>query len=209
MAKGRDFIAEAKRIVADVDRAASEALGVGRLDEAKRALADGIRDLRDLKREVTEAERETRLAFQDARLKARQTGQTVGMFMGSKARGAMGRGRAAAGRDISAKEQEASRHYAGLKSAIDAAIAGLDRERARVMDEIARTKASASQSAPRRAAAAAPAEPTPPPQPAPVAPTPPPHWAADPYGRHQHRWWDGSRWSDAVADNGVQATDPL
>jgi hypothetical protein len=39
--------------------------------------------------------------------------------------------------------------------------------------------------------------------------TSPEHWGPDPSGRHQHRYWDGSRWSDQVADSGVMATDPL
>ncbi|MGW8483134.1 HIRAN domain-containing protein [Microbacterium sp. NPDC055903] len=34
-------------------------------------------------------------------------------------------------------------------------------------------------------------------------------WHADPAGRHQYRCWDGHRWTDWVADDGVQAVDPL
>jgi len=34
-------------------------------------------------------------------------------------------------------------------------------------------------------------------------------WAPDPTGRHQYRWWDGERWSDQVADDGVQTVDPV
>ncbi|XRD69235.1 DUF2510 domain-containing protein [Microbacterium esteraromaticum] len=34
-------------------------------------------------------------------------------------------------------------------------------------------------------------------------------WHADPAGRHQYRYWDGVRWTDWVADDGVQAIDPL
>lgn len=40
-------------------------------------------------------------------------------------------------------------------------------------------------------------------------PAVPAQWAADPAGRHQHRWWDGERWTEHVADNGVSSTDPL
>ena len=36
-----------------------------------------------------------------------------------------------------------------------------------------------------------------------------PDWFADPLGRHQHRYWDGAAWTDVVADNGWQSTDPL
>lgn len=34
-------------------------------------------------------------------------------------------------------------------------------------------------------------------------------WHTDPSGRHQFRWWDGTRWSDQVADNGVASLDAL
>jgi hypothetical protein len=45
--------------------------------------------------------------------------------------------------------------------------------------------------------------------PTPPTPTVPAQWAADPTGRHQHRWWDGRQWTEHVADGGVQAVDPL
>jgi hypothetical protein len=38
---------------------------------------------------------------------------------------------------------------------------------------------------------------------------PPAAWQPDPTGRHQLRYWDGSRWTDHVADNGQQALDPI
>jgi hypothetical protein len=48
-------------------------------------------------------------------------------------------------------------------------------------------------------------------QPVPVAapqpPAPAAQWFADPSGRHQHRWWDGSTWTEHVADNGVVSAD--
>jgi uncharacterized membrane protein YhaH (DUF805 family) len=34
-------------------------------------------------------------------------------------------------------------------------------------------------------------------------------WARDPTGRNELRWWDGARWTDKVADDGVAAFDPL
>lgn len=56
-----------------------------------------------------------------------------------------------------------------------------------------------------------------PPVPAPVAPVVAaahavsvvPQWAPDPYGRHQIRYWDGTRWTESVQDNGVAMTDPV
>lgn len=37
----------------------------------------------------------------------------------------------------------------------------------------------------------------------------PPGWNPDPMGRHEHRWWDGQRWTSAVADRGVTSDDPI
>lgn len=49
----------------------------------------------------------------------------------------------------------------------------------------------------------------PPATPAPTAPASPPAWAADPYGRHELRFWDGTAWTAHVSDRGVQSTDPV
>jgi hypothetical protein len=35
----------------------------------------------------------------------------------------------------------------------------------------------------------------------------PPGWYADPYRRHQHRWWSGAEWTKEIADNGVAGTE--
>jgi hypothetical protein len=34
-------------------------------------------------------------------------------------------------------------------------------------------------------------------------------WHPDPTGRHEHRWWDGERWTEHVADAGQASVDPL
>jgi hypothetical protein len=36
---------------------------------------------------------------------------------------------------------------------------------------------------------------------------PPPAWYQDPFGRHQARYFDGTRWTERVADNGYQGLD--
>jgi Protein of unknown function (DUF2510) len=46
--------------------------------------------------------------------------------------------------------------------------------------------------------------PAPPATPAPGSPG----WAGDPFGRHQWRYWDGTRWTEQVADGSTQSTDP-
>ena len=39
--------------------------------------------------------------------------------------------------------------------------------------------------------------------------TPPAGWYADPLGRHEHRYWDGTQWTEHVGSRGHQAVDPL
>jgi len=38
---------------------------------------------------------------------------------------------------------------------------------------------------------------------------PPAAWHPDPTGRHRHRYWDGARWTDWVADGGEQGRDRI
>lgn len=199
---------------------AQAALNEDNYAEAKRVIAAGVRDLREYKRSLTDAERDIRLAAQEARLKNRQSGQTLGMFVGSKTRGAMARGRSAASRNIAAKQADMLSPYANAKAHVDRTIAALDRIKEHITHEVARLKetGTAVKPAQRAAAASAPAAATtieqsePTPAPAPTAPPPPPtpaQWAPDPSGKHQHRWWDGSRWSEHVADDGTPSTDPM
>jgi hypothetical protein len=42
-----------------------------------------------------------------------------------------------------------------------------------------------------------------------ATPMVPAGWYADPAGRHEYRYWDGTYWTAGVADGGVTATDPL
>src|SRR5690349_11426352 len=37
----------------------------------------------------------------------------------------------------------------------------------------------------------------------------PARWLPDPTGRHEHRYWNGSSWSDDVADKGVTGKDAV
>lgn len=46
----------------------------------------------------------------------------------------------------------------------------------------------------------------------PATPVPQPtngQWATDPYGRYQVRYWNGKRWTDHVASNGITGLDPV
>ena len=40
-------------------------------------------------------------------------------------------------------------------------------------------------------------------------PRPTAQWAADPYGRHELRWFDGIRWTEHAADGGAVVVDPI
>jgi hypothetical protein len=42
-----------------------------------------------------------------------------------------------------------------------------------------------------------------------VPPLPPvgPQWAPDPVGRHEFRFWNGTRWTTQVSDDGVISSD--
>jgi hypothetical protein len=42
-----------------------------------------------------------------------------------------------------------------------------------------------------------------------AAPAVPAGWKADPTGRHQFRYWDGSHWTENVADGGEQSRDAV
>jgi hypothetical protein len=35
-----------------------------------------------------------------------------------------------------------------------------------------------------------------------------PGWLVDPTGRHEHRYWSGSEWTEHVTDGGIPGTDP-
>ena len=46
----------------------------------------------------------------------------------------------------------------------------------------------------------------------PITPVPVPtngQWADDPYARYQYRYWNGKRWTDHVATNGITGIDPI
>ena len=49
----------------------------------------------------------------------------------------------------------------------------------------------------------------PPPPPPALTVAVPPVWQSDPSGRHELRYWDGTRWTEHVSDAGVVAVDTL
>nr|WP_242061436.1 DUF2510 domain-containing protein [Microbacterium ureisolvens] len=86
----------------------------------------------------------------------------------------------------------------------------MDRAKADVTNEAARIREGKPSSGTSTTSVQAPATQ---PEAPPTAPPPPPpvpaQWAADPHGRHQHRWWDGARWTEHVSNDGVVTVDPV
>jgi hypothetical protein len=201
----RDYEREVRALLDRTNAEATAADERGDHAEAKRVINGAIRDLREMKRELTETERAIRENVRDARLQTRKSGQTIGLFMGSKARGSMARSRAREGRKLSERQADALRPIAAFKSELDRLISALDGEKARVTDAQARAKSAGSN---RSTASVKPAASPPPPPPGAVPPPPPPHWAPDPAGRHEHRYWDGTRWTDHVGNRGATSIDP-
>lgn len=194
----QQILNHASAIASHTQDAANAALAVDDEREAKRILAEGIRNLRDLKRQLADEQRAIREAATDARQKIAGKGQMVGLVAGSKARGAMARGRAAAQRSVAKDKEAALRPYANAKASIDNAIAQMDRAKAGLGGSAAAAPAPAAPVA--SVPAAPPASPPPPPTPA--------AWAPDPFRRHELRYWDGVQWTHHVSNRGVQAIDP-
>lgn len=89
----------------------------------------------------------------------------------------------------------------GRLAAANAELNHLRPEYARLHQWVAGSRASTASPAPSSSLA--------PPTERPDGPTAPPQWSPDPSGRHQLRYWDGTSWSQHVADDGLTGTDPV
>lgn len=174
---------------------------IGSSKRSRRPVGPGTR-ASDVKRRLTEEEKSIRLASQEQRAKVAGQGQLIGLFVNSKARGAIACGRSASRQAIASREASALQPYRNVKAAIDRQLGQLQSVKEDIDAALVDVKASAT--TPASKAAPVPASPPPPPPP----PTPP-TWAADPYGRHELRYWDGSRWTQHVSDNGEATVDPV
>ncbi|MEI6621729.1 MAG: DUF2510 domain-containing protein [Actinomycetes bacterium] len=198
-----EFASQAQAVVDLRTIEINECVAAGNVVAAKRTIADAVRELRDIKRAATDEERAIRSDFADARLKASEQGQTIGMFVNSKTRASMARMRAANKRTLARKQQAALDPYRNVKSLIDQTIAQLNAFKAEIIREggserrTSRTEVDEIAETPVRAI------------PTKTAPPPPmpPMWATDPYGRHEHRYWDGSSWTEHVSNAGAVSTD--
>lgn len=171
----------------------------GRITEALNELTNAQRDLRDLKREVTDAERQIRLEATQARQSATRQSQNAAMF-GKTAKKIASSSSASQKAAISRQQTALLAEYHPVKSAVDQAIANLDRGKALVRD----TKTGRRATSPAQPGAVVPQA-----APIPDPPAVPAQWAPDPSHAHQLRWWDGHTWTEHVSDAGVRASDPI
>jgi hypothetical protein len=193
--------------IRDAEAAAERGTASG-LREAKRLLTAVQRDLRELKRQAAEAERQLKLSAQGARAKTANSGQFIGMLGGGKTRSALARGRAVGRQSIAKQEAAALTPYRSVRAGIDRQIGVLETAKDRITAQLEGLTASPSPTrtspaitvANRQREASGPSLP-PPPTPA--------QWAPDPHGRHELRYWNGTQWTEHVSDGGHQGTDRL
>jgi hypothetical protein len=199
--------------VEHVQRVIASGESVASLKEVKRVLTAAQRDLRDVKRRLTEEERDLKLQAQQVRAKIAGQGQLLGLFVGSKGRGALSHGRASQRQSLAKKEASAITPYRKVKAAIDQQINQLQHQKEIVDTELAKLGPATRLTASRSVTGASKPVPetqalSPPPPPPPPPPPTPAVWAPDPYNRHELRYWDGLRWTEHVSDKGDPGTDP-
>jgi hypothetical protein len=216
MAAG-DLAAAASRIAAELNRQLRDAAGQDRqlagpeeAREAKIALDATIVELQVLKSRAITEEQAVRSGFADRSANAQNNNHTVmKLLTGKKSIG--GKLRAEERRSITRQKTEVLAGYRKAKLVIDDAQRQAKALRTRILAENRSVSSTTrhpaidlEQSLPAPAAATR--------RPEPLAPSPnavvvSAGWIADPMGRHQHRYWDGTVWTHYVADNGVQSTD--
>jgi Protein of unknown function (DUF2510) len=184
----------------------------GRVVEATAILATAQRELQETKAEVVAA----------------QQHQTLQLSPTGEPRAGVPRLRAADKRAFVRRQRANSEQYRVMNAVLDDAIRQLIRTRVEIFAKHVRERDAPKPSvqsainlpAPILQTATPPTPPTPPnlPSPTNAAPTASapqaeptasaPQWAADPFGRFQLRYWDGSRWTEHVRTWWRQEVDP-
>jgi hypothetical protein len=103
---------------------------------AKREINVGQKELRALKKELLDSQRQTRQKFQERNAAISGAGQTVGAFVGSKARGHMARARQGARRSLTEEKIAVMSEYDNAKAQIDRMIMAWDRAKAMIDKEM-------------------------------------------------------------------------
>jgi Protein of unknown function (DUF2510) len=145
-------------------------------------------DLKDLRARVLLAERSTQNAAQVEMAKAGSKDHMLLKVLAGK--GAASSARATNKRAIASQKSEIVNVQRAFKTAIDDIVRQVTTSRAELKLEIAAARKSSKS----RIASPAPS-------------TAPPGWHIDPSERFEHRFWDGSRWTEHVSTNGIASTD--
>ena len=132
----------------------------------------------------------------------------MGLFVNSKTRSAMSKGRAMEKRSLQDHQNKALRPYAELKARIDRVLLNIDQAKATITAAADETKKRAAGPATNRTPTTQTVAPLPL-TPAETLPPLPPQWMPDPTGRHHYRYWDGQRWTAHASTNGQTVNDPI
>ncbi len=118
--------AEADAIAERCNDRTNRMLEEGKPEEAVDAMTIAQKELRNLKRDIADAEREARAMLQAERTRISSQGRWVGIFLPSKMRRVMSASRGHQRRKVAETQQEVILPYQRLRSAVDDLIAEMD-----------------------------------------------------------------------------------
>ena len=118
--------AQADEIADRCNERTNRMLQADKAKEAAESLTLGQKELRNLKRDISDEERELRGSFQAERLEVSGKGRFVGLFMPYKIRRMLSVSRGHARRKLSESRQDTLLPYQRLRAAIDDLIAEMD-----------------------------------------------------------------------------------
>jgi hypothetical protein len=205
-----EFLERAHRIAREGDVAATNSQDGTRagLQAAKRIVAGTQRDLRALRRDLVNEERQVQNSFKEATAKASAKSHlSLQMMTGKKS--VAGQLRQSEKHRISVRKDKALAPYRRAKATIDQILTNLSNARDRINAALERMPAAPNPVAGKPPAGSAATQGHLPPPKQPPPPAVPPGWYADPTSRHSQRYWDGRAWTSHVLVNGVNHTDPV
>lgn len=171
-------VAAGKAIVKRAQEEAQKGLAMRDLAYAKKALTDGEREVREIKRQLNQNKQATNAAFTAQRQKNNKSGQLLGAVGNAKMRSTMSRSRAATNRKLADKKQKVSETYRVAGATLDNQIAALKKAKTSVAEaKVTKTTTETPQDAiqpPPNPVAAMPPPPSGTMPPPPSTPPPPP-----------------------------------